>query len=146
MGAIIPVLKLSIYVIIGIMLLLVLLYFYLMKPKVEKKSNEPELIEVDSQIEEEKAKRKEQDFGRFHGDLTRESIFDFMEFDEIVDDMIIRKKGTQYIMVIQCNGVNYDLMSEQEKIGVEEGFVQFLNTKKKKNQCIRVWYRYYRLC
>ena len=42
--------------------------------------------------------------------------------------MIIRKKGTQYIMVIQCNGVNYDLMSEQEKIGVEEGFVQFLNT------------------
>ena len=31
-------------------------------------------------------------------------------------------------MVLQCNGVNYDLMSEQEKISVEEGFVQFLNT------------------
>ena len=31
-------------------------------------------------------------------------------------------------MILQCNGVNYDLMSEDEKIGVEEGFVQFLNT------------------
>ena len=31
-------------------------------------------------------------------------------------------------MVLQCNGVNYDLMSENEKISVEEGFVQFLNT------------------
>ena len=51
-----------------------------------------------------------------------------MEFDEIVDNMIVRKKGTQYVMILQCNGVNYDLMSEQEKISVEEGFVQFLNT------------------
>jgi hypothetical protein len=51
-----------------------------------------------------------------------------MEFDEIVDNMIVRKRGTQYIMILQCNGVNYDLMSEQEKISVEEGFVQFLNT------------------
>lgn len=51
-----------------------------------------------------------------------------MEFEEIVDNMIVRKNGTQYVMVLQCNGVNYDLMSEQEKISVEEGFVQFLNT------------------
>ena len=51
-----------------------------------------------------------------------------MEFDDIVDNMIVRKNRTQYIMVIQCNGVNYDLMSEQEKLAVEEGFVQFLNT------------------
>ena len=128
MGAAIPVLKLAIGVIFAIMILLVLVFLYFNRTKVDQKRNEPELIEVDSQDEEEKAKKKEQDFGRFHGDLTRESIFDFMEFEEIVDDMIIRKKGTQYIMVIQCNGVNYDLMSEQEKIGVEEGFVQFLNT------------------
>ena len=31
-------------------------------------------------------------------------------------------------MVIDCQGINYDLMSADEKIGVEEGFVQFLNT------------------
>ena len=51
-----------------------------------------------------------------------------MEFDEVVDNMIVRKNKTQYVMVLQCNGVNYDLMSEDEKIAVEEGFVQFLNT------------------
>ena len=51
-----------------------------------------------------------------------------MEFDEIKDSMIVRKNGEQYVMAIQCQGVNYDLLSEQEKIGVEEGFIQLLNT------------------
>jgi len=31
-------------------------------------------------------------------------------------------------MVVECQGINYDLMSEMEKNAVEEGFVQFLNT------------------
>ena len=73
-------------------------------------------------------KTNDQNWGKFTGNLTKESIFEFMEFDEIVDSMIVRKNGTQYIMILQCNGVNYDLMSEDEKISVEEGFVQFLNT------------------
>lgn len=126
MTSLIPILQLSIYLIIAIMILLVLLYFYLMRPKKIKEENEPTLIETNEQIE--KDTKKVQPYGRFQGELSRQSIFEFMEFDEIVDDMIVRKNGTQYIMVLQCNGVNYDLMSEQEKIGVEEGFVQFLNT------------------
>ena len=60
--------------------------------------------------------------------LGKKSIFDFMEFDKIEDNMIVQKNGRKYIMVIQCQGVNYDLMSGIEKTGVEEGFVQFLNT------------------
>ena len=63
----------------------------------------------------------------FNG-MPRESIFKFMEFDEVKDNMIIRKNRSQYVMIMQCSGVNYDLMSEEEKIAVEEGFVQFLNT------------------
>ena len=66
--------------------------------------------------------------GRFKDNLSTASIHDFMEFDEIKDNMIIRKNREQYVMVIQCQGVNYDLLSEDEKIAVEEGFVQFLNT------------------
>lgn len=126
MTSLIPILQLSIYVIIGIMVLLVLLYIYLMKPKKEKEEKEPSLIEEEGTSDKEN--KKVQPYGRFQGELNRQSIFEFMEFDEIVDDMIVRKDGTQYIMVLQCNGVNYDLMSEQEKIAVEEGFVQFLNT------------------
>jgi len=57
-----------------------------------------------------------------------ESVFDFMEFDKIEDNMICTKNGLKYVMVVECQGVNYDLMSEVEKNAVEEGFIQFLNT------------------
>ena len=56
-----------------------------------------------------------------------ESINKFLAFDKIVDSMIVRKKGEQYVMVIQCKGVNFDLLGEEEKVAIENGFVQFLN-------------------
>lgn len=58
----------------------------------------------------------------------KKSIYNFMGFDEVKDNMIIRKNRSQYVMAISCRGVNYDLMSEEEKVSVETGFVQFLNT------------------
>lgn len=61
-------------------------------------------------------------------EYSKNSIFSFMEFDKIEDNMIIRKNGRQYIMIIECQGVNYDLMSGLEKNSVEQGFLQFLNT------------------
>ena len=61
-------------------------------------------------------------------ELKKEDVFDFMEFDEIVDNMIIQDKGTKYTMMIQCKGINYDLMSDVEQLSVEEGFITFLNT------------------
>lgn len=59
---------------------------------------------------------------------NKQSIFDFMEFEKIEDNMIVVKNGKKYIMVVECQGVNYDLMSRIEKVSVEEGFQQFLNT------------------
>jgi len=59
---------------------------------------------------------------------NKQSIYDFMEFDKIEDNMIIQKNGKRFLMIVECQGVNYDLMSKMEKIGVEEGFQQFLNT------------------
>ena len=123
--AILPLLELGIFVIIAIMLALVVLYIYISRPKKAKKEKDVDQAITDQNADESKSK---QNYGKFTTNLTRESIFEFMEFDEIVDNMIVRKNGTQYIMILQCNGVNYDLMSEQEKISVEEGFVQFLNT------------------
>ena len=58
----------------------------------------------------------------------KQSIFNFMEFNEIKDNMIVQKNGERYLMVVGCQGVNYDLMANVEKAGVEDGFVQFLNT------------------
>ncbi len=59
---------------------------------------------------------------------NQQSVFDFMEFDKIEDNMIIQKEGFKYLMVIECQGINYDLMSGLEKASVEQGFIQFLNT------------------
>lgn len=59
---------------------------------------------------------------------TKLSVFDFMEFDKIEDNMIVQDKGARYLMGIECEGINYDLMSELEKNSVEQGFIQFLNT------------------
>ena len=122
---IIVVLQIMIGIIIFVMFLLVLFYLYLIRPR---KTKSEESVVSSGYGDENKQDKKADNYGRFQGELSQESIFDFMEFDEVIDNMIVRKNKTQYIMVLQCNGVNYDLMSEQEKIGVEEGFVQFLNT------------------
>ena len=107
------------YAIIGILILmfillavLCILYF---KSKSKSTKNE--------QINEAEAEGK-----RTLKSYNAESVFDFMEFDKIEDNMICTKNGTKYIMVVECQGVNYDLMSELEKNSVEEGFIQFLNT------------------
>ena len=60
--------------------------------------------------------------------MTQQNIQDFMEFENIEDGMIIQKEKYKYIMVVECQGVNYDLMSGVEKNAVEESFIQFLNT------------------
>ena len=59
---------------------------------------------------------------------TKQSIFNFMEFDTVEDNMIIQKDGKRFLMVVECQGINYDLMSAVEKTSVESGFQQFLNT------------------
>lgn len=60
-----------------------------------------------------------------------QSIFNFMEFEKIEDNMIIQKKGKKYSMVVKCQGVNFDLMSNVEKGSVEQGFTEYLNTLRK---------------
>ena len=57
-----------------------------------------------------------------------QSIFKFMEFDKIEDNMIIQKNGKRFVMIIKCQGINFDLMSGVEKSSVEQGFIQYLNT------------------
>lgn len=59
---------------------------------------------------------------------NKKSIFDFMNFDKIEDNMIVQDDGKRFLMVTECQGINYDLMSGLEKNSVEQGFLQFLNT------------------
>ncbi len=127
-GETISLLKMIIFITIFVLMILIVLFIYISRKKDKEVEQESDIL-LDGKSKDETPKETfGSDFGKFQGVLSVESMNDFMEFDEIVDNMIVRKNYSQYVMVLQCNGVNYDLMSQDEKMGVEEGFVQFLNT------------------
>lgn len=99
--------------IIIVVLVCILAYIYV-KDKIKEKS---ENIEISPETKKEDKSDKK-------------SVFRFMEFDSIEDNMIIQDGGSRYLMVIECKGINYDLLSGIEKTSVEQGFLQFLNTLK----------------
>ena len=105
-------------IMVTILFVLIIVYFAL-KMKSKKREKEEKQRSKDS-IGNKDVVTPEKEY-------TKESIFDFMEFEKIEDNMIIQKKG-KFLMVIECQGINYDLMSEMEKVSVEQGFLEFLNT------------------
>lgn len=104
-------------VMVFILIALVIAYVVIMV-KTSKRKNK-------NKSEEIKTKEKAPTVSNLY---NKQSIFDFMNFEKIEDNMIVRKSGQKYLMVIECQGVNYDLMSGLEKNSVEQGFLQFLNT------------------
>ena len=126
---IVSLLQVIVAILVMLILVLISIYVYLVySDKHKRAKNENGQIGGSGEYGSQDKSRRGYESGKFQGVLSKESIFEFLDFDEILDNMIIRKDRTQYVMVIQCNGVNYDLMSEQEKLSVEEGFVRFLNT------------------
>lgn len=109
---------LSIAIMVLVFLIIILAVIY-MKMSLDEKNDK---IKVRSQSKEKETKEK------MAKSYTKESIFNFMEFEKIEDNMIIQKKGRKFLMVMECQGINYDLMSDMEKTSVESGFIQFLNT------------------
>ena len=112
---------LTILLIVMIFILMILsIIFLVLKMKDNTKKNTKEKNKNTDKIKN-KTKASNTEY-------NKQSIIDFMEFDKIEDNMIIQKQGKRYLMVVECQGVNYDLMSRVEKVAVEEGFQQFLNT------------------
>ena len=102
----------------GIFILIITLIFILVCLNIKEKKK------IKAKLKEEEGKSQVKKSQVIY---TPESIFDFMEFEKIEDNMIIQKDG-KYLMVVECQGINYDLMSEMEKVSVEQGFISFLNT------------------
>ena len=109
---------LTIILIFLLVILFALLTVFIVLTVKKRNGNKPSKEVVEKKKEEVNKK----DLG-----YNKQSIFEFMEFDKIEDNMIVRKNGNKYIMAIECQGVNYDLMSGLEKNSVEQGFLQFLN-------------------
>lgn len=112
---------LTIVLVVLLLILFALVVVFIMLSLKRKNNNKTENVPVDSGGKNTASKPKETSY-------NKQSIFDFMEFDKIEDNMIIRKNGAKYVMAIECQGINYDLMSGLEKNSVEQGFLQFLNT------------------
>lgn len=115
---IVEILKYVLLILIVVIMSLGIVYLVMLMKKKSKQENKTF----------EAAKEKKLSQKTTSNGIEKESIFKFMEFDTVDDNMIIQKNGTRFLMVIECQGVNYDLMSGMEKTGVEEGFIQFLNT------------------
>lgn len=115
---------LSVLLIVSILILFVLVVAFViitLKKKMKEKEDKPKKVEVVKTEESSKNVVQAKSY-------TTQDIKSFLDFDEIKDNMIIQNKGKRMVMVIQCQGINYDLMSSIEKVSVEKGFVQFLNT------------------
>lgn len=106
-----------------ILLVVLIIVYFILRSKANKKEKGIKNDKSESTANETEVKPKTSS-----NEYNKQSIFDFMEFDDIIDNMIEQKNGKRYVMVVECQGVNYDLMSSVEKVGVEEGFQQFLNT------------------
>ncbi len=114
----------SLTIVLGIMisiLFILCLVFVVLKIKEAKPRNK-------RNDDKEKNKEMKKNSTSIPQSYNKESIFKFMEFDRIDNNMIVQKEGKRYVMVIECQGINYDLMSGLEKNSVEQGFLQFLNT------------------
>ena len=107
-----------------VILVILTLIFVALKVKEKKNEKKPYKKEKNKKIANDNKNKKTAKLKEY----TKESIMDFMEFEKIEDNMIVQKKGKRFLMAIECQGVNYDLMSRVEKVAVEEGFQQFLNT------------------
>ena len=110
---------------IAILVVLVIVFIAI---SVKKRAKNKEKVQITTKNNVEKASASSNSNIIQTKSYSTQNIKSFLDFDEIKDNMIVQNKGKKLVMVVQCQGVNYDLMSSMEKVSVEQGFIQFLNT------------------
>lgn len=138
-----------VYVIIGIIAIILMLLFFIVVLLLTRNQDGTlntidkdgkildEKGQIDREVTEDKSKNQKKKTTSSKttqqstkDSVRREDVFKFMEFDRILDGMIVQNNGSRFTKAIKCKGINYDLMSEVEQLAVEEGFITFLNTLK----------------
>lgn len=122
---ILNILQIVLILMVSILFVLVMV-FVILKLKKDKESNK-KAVNIGKAKTNNKLQEKK-NVSNTTKTYSKQSIFDFMDFDKIEDNMIIQDNGKKCLMAIECQGVNFDLMSGMEKVSVESGFLQFLNT------------------
>ena len=125
MNSMVSILYATLIMMIFIVMVLIVVFIYL-KSKEKKKDQEITTKNIQEQGKNQQVKTTT----KIAKEYETKSIFDFMEFEDVKDNMIVQKGGKRFLMAIECQGVNYDLMSDVEKTSTEQGFATFLNTLK----------------
>ena len=105
---------LSIIVLCTLVIIVAVLGYQRFKDKKKLSANKTSTSEFESQPH----RKAEYDIG---------NVQDFLDFDKIYNDMIIRDNGSKFTMIVHCSGINFDLMSDNERTMVEEAFIELLN-------------------
>lgn len=122
---ILNILQIALILMVSILVVLVMV-FVVLKLKKDRESNKKAVnIGKDKTNNKLQEKKNSKNITKTY---SKQSIFDFMDFDKIEDNMVIQDNGKKCLMAIECQGINFDLMSSMEKTSVEAGFLQFLNT------------------
>lgn len=110
-------------IIFGVMVAVVGIYYLVTKNKKNNPNKGMQVQNTNETTAMQGVKRPEKQ-------VEQKDMSGFIKFDKIANDMIYQNNGERYTMVIQCKGINYNLMSEIEQMAVEESFIMFLNTLK----------------
>jgi regulator of replication initiation timing len=125
------------YILFGIVVLLIILIAYFTFHFLVKKKNTTETIkEINQKLgnfenslqDNKKNQKNSKNPVKSPEDPNAKAGSTLLTFDRITDDMIIRNDGTLCSAIIQCKGINVNLMSEDEKKEVQQNFVSFLNS------------------
>ena len=104
-------------IVIFTILLIVMVFAFIQKNKVKKEKSAVDTNDGASHLKDVKKDISSQ----------IEYVQDFLDFEKITSNMIVRENGSKFTMIVNCSGINYDLMSENEKMMVEEAFIDLLN-------------------
>lgn len=114
------------FIVMGVIVFIFGIYYIASQQKTPKKSEQKTKDGKEKEV-------KSQPIDTYKGiqkQAPRKDMSGFIRFDKIANDMIYQRNGERFTMVIECKGINYELMSEIEQMAVEEGFMTFLNTLK----------------
>lgn len=70
--------------------------------------------------------KKEED--NYYQELNRNDAQDYLDFEDIVDDMVVMNKHRRFVGAIKCNGYDYYSASSAQKAATISGYMEFLRT------------------
>ena len=94
---------LTIVLIFLVFAILILAFMYWQMSKKDKENGNKNQSKGTANVQETKTSS--------NSGYTKLSIFDFMEFDKVEDNMIVQNNGQRYLMGIECEGINFSFLN-----------------------------------